>query len=90
MLTPSASSADVTADKDNVYQVCFTDPAQGTASAQYISEHNLATKVAVIYNNADAYSTGIYQTFDAKAKSWVLISSPCPPSLTTPPISPCR
>ena len=68
MLTPSASSADVTADKDNVYQVCFTDPAQGTASAQYISEHNLAAKVAVIYNNADAYSTGIYQTFDAKAK----------------------
>lgn len=68
MLTPSASSADVTADKDNVYQVCFTDPAQGTASAQYISEHNLASKVAVIYNNADAYSTGIYQTFDAKAK----------------------
>lgn len=68
MLTPSASSADVTADKDNVYHVCFTVQAQGTASAQYISEHNLATKVAVIYNNADAYSTGIYQTFDAKAK----------------------
>ena len=68
MLTPSASSADVTADKDNVYQVCFTDPAQGTASAQYIAEHKLAEKVAVIYNNADAYSTGIYQTFDAEAK----------------------
>ena len=68
MLTPSASSVDVTADKDNVYQVCFTDPAQGTASAEYISGHKLASKVAVIYNNADAYSTGIYQTFDAKAK----------------------
>ena len=68
MLTPSASSSDVTADKDNVYQVCFTDPAQGTASAQYIAEHKLAEKVAVIYNNADAYSTGIYQTFDAEAK----------------------
>ncbi len=68
MLTPSASSTDVIADKDNVYQVCFTDPAQGAASAQYISDHKLATKVAVIYNNADAYSTGIYQTFDAKAK----------------------
>jgi len=68
MLTPSASSTDVIADKDNVYQVCFTDPAQGAASAQYISDHALATKVAVIYNNADAYSTGIYQTFDAKAK----------------------
>ena len=67
MLTPSASSTDVIADKDNVYQVCFTDPAQGAASAQYISEHGLATKVAVIYNNADAYSTGIYQTFEAEA-----------------------
>ena len=67
MLTPSASSTAVTADKDNVYQVCFTDPAQGSASAEYIAEHNLATKVAVIYNNADAYSTGIYQTFADKA-----------------------
>ena len=68
MLTPSASSPDVTKDKDNVFQVCFTDPNQGTASAQYIAEHKLAEKVAVIYNNADAYSTGIYQTFDAEAK----------------------
>ena len=67
MLTPSASSTDVIANKDNVYQLCFTDPAQGSASAQYISEHELASKVAVIYNNADAYSTGIYQTFEAKA-----------------------
>ena len=73
MLTPSASSADGTADKDNVYQVCFTDPAQGTASAQYIAEHKLAEKVAVIYNNADAYSTGIYQTFDAEAKKLGLL-----------------
>lgn len=68
MLTPSASSTDVIKDKDNVYQICFTDPAQGTASAQYIFNKSLATKVAVIYNNADAYSTGIYQTFETKAK----------------------
>lgn len=67
MLTPSASSPEVTEGKDNVYQVCFTDPNQGSASAQYISEKGLATKIAVIYNNADAYSTGIYQTFTAKA-----------------------
>ena len=68
MLTPSASSPSVTADKDNMFQVCFSDPAQGSASAEYIAEHKLASKVAVIYNNADAYSTGIYQTFEAKAK----------------------
>ena len=68
MLTPSASSPDVTADKDNMYQLCFSDPNQGSASAKYIADNNLATKVAVIYNNADAYSTGIYQTFMASAK----------------------
>ena len=67
MLTPSASSTDVTADKDNVYQLCFTDPNQGSASAAVISEKQLGSKIAVIYNNADAYSTGIYQTFVQKA-----------------------
>lgn len=67
MLTPSASSTDVTADKDNVYQLCFTDPNQGSASAAVINEKKLGTKIAVIYNNADAYSTGIYQTFVAKS-----------------------
>ena len=68
MLTPSASSPDVTANKDNVFQVCFTDPNQGKASAAYINEKGLATKIAIIYNNADAYSTGIYQTFVEEAK----------------------
>ena len=67
MLTPSASSTDVTADKDNVYQLCFTDPNQGSASAAVINEKKLGTKIAVIYNNADAYSTGIYQTFVTKS-----------------------
>ncbi|MCR4585405.1 MAG: ABC transporter substrate-binding protein [Lachnospiraceae bacterium] len=67
MLTPSASSPDVVSGKDNVFQICFTDPNQGSASAQYIKDNNMATKVAIIYNNSDAYSTGIYQTFASKA-----------------------
>ena len=67
MLTPSASSVDVIDGKDNVFQVCFTDPNQGKASAAYINEKGLATKIAIIYNNADAYSTGIYQTFIEEA-----------------------
>lgn len=67
MLTPSASATSVTEGKDNVFQLCFADPNQGSASAQYIYDNKLATKVAIIYNNADAYSTGIYQTFKAKA-----------------------
>lgn len=75
-LTPSASSVNVLggeeigADnprKDNVFQMCFTDPNQGIASAQYIDEQKLGTKIAIIYNNADAYSTGIYQKFQEEA-----------------------
>lgn len=68
MLTPSASSPDVTADNDNVFQLCFIDPAQGVSGAEYFAAHDMKDKVAVIYNNADAYSTGIYQNFEAKAK----------------------
>ena len=68
-LTASATSTDVTAGKDNMFQVCFTDPTQGRISAQYIKENGLANKVAVIYNNADAYSTGIYEAFAAEAKN---------------------
>ena len=66
-ITPSGSSTKVIEGKDNVFQMCFTDPNQGTASAQYISEQNLATKVAVIYKNDDVYSTGIYEKFIEKA-----------------------
>ncbi len=66
-LTPSASSTDVTAGRDNVFQICFTDPNQGVTAAKYIAENKMATKIAVIYNNADAYSTGIYEAFAAEA-----------------------
>ncbi len=67
-LTPSASAVAVTAGKDNVFQMCFVDPNQGSASAQYISDKNLGKKVAIIWKNDDVYSTGIRETFVAKAK----------------------
>ncbi len=67
-LTPSASATDVTEGKDNMFQMCFSDPNQGSASAQYISDKKLGTKIAIIYKNDDVYSTGIYDTFMNKAK----------------------
>ena len=67
MLTPSASNPVVNEGKDNVYQVCFTDPNQGASSAQTIVSLGLGTKIAVIWNNAQDYSTSIYQSFMAKA-----------------------
>jgi len=66
-LTPSASSPDVTNGKDNVFQMCFTDPGQGVAAAKYLKDNGLGTKYAVIYNNGDAYSTGIAEAFIAEA-----------------------
>ena len=66
-LTPSASSTDVTAGRDNVFQMCFTDPNQGITAANYIKDAGLATKIAIIYNNGDAYSTGIAQAFETTA-----------------------
>lgn len=68
-ITPSASSPDVTDSKDNVFQMCFTDPNQGVTAANYVKDNNLATKVGVIYNNGDSYSTGIAQGFIEEAKA---------------------
>ena len=68
-LTPSASSPDVISGKDNVYQMCFSDPNQGTASAKYISEQKLGEKVFIIWKSDDNYSTGIKDKFVAEAKT---------------------
>ncbi len=66
-LTPSASSTAVTEGKDNVYQMCFMDPNQGSASAQYIFDQKLGEKIAIIWKNDDVYSKGIRDTFVDKA-----------------------
>lgn len=67
-LTPSASSLATTEGKDNVFQMCFTDPGQGAKSAEYISTKGLGSKIAIIWKNDDVYSKGLYDTFTAEAK----------------------
>ena len=65
-LTPSASGPTVTEGNDNVYQLCFSDPNQGVAVADYMAENYPDAKVGVIYNNADNYSSGIYDKFKSE------------------------
>ncbi len=65
-ITPSGSAVECVAN-DNAFRICFSDPNQGIASAQYIGENGLATKVAVIYDSSDVYSSGIYEKFAAEA-----------------------
>ena len=67
-LTPSGSATECVANP-NVFRVCFSDPNQGTAAAQYIGEHKLATKVAIIYDSSDVYSSGIEAKFIEEAKN---------------------
>ena len=66
-ITASGSSVDCIEGNDNVFQICFTDPNQGVGAADYIGENNLASKVAVIYDSSDVYSSGIYAKFKEEA-----------------------
>ncbi len=75
-LTPSGSSIEAI-KYDNAFRVCFSDPNQGMASAKYIGENAVATKVAVIYDSSDIYSSGIYQKFvsEAASQSFEIVSA---------------
>ena len=68
MLTPSASGASVIEYGDNIFQICFTDPNQGTASADYMAANSLGTTIGVIYDSSDVYSAGIFEKFQAQAE----------------------
>ena len=66
LLTPSGSAVACIAG-DNAFRVCFSDPDQGRASAQYIGEHGLATKIGIIYDSSSEYSDGIRESFVTEA-----------------------
>ena len=68
VLTPSASAQTVIETGDNVFQICFTDPNQGVASADYMATHDLGSTIGVIYDSSDVYSSGIYEKFAAEAQ----------------------
>ncbi|NMA93179.1 MAG: ABC transporter substrate-binding protein, partial [Clostridiales bacterium] len=68
-LTPSASSPNVVEGKDNIFQMCFTDPNQGSSAAQFIKDNFPGKKMAVIWKNDDSYSTVIRDKFVSESKA---------------------
>ena len=62
-ITPSGSALGCT-EYDNAFRLCFTDPLQGVTMADYAVNDRGFKKIAVIYNNADEYSTGIMEAFN--------------------------
>lgn len=65
-ITPSASQVECAAPA-NAFRICFTDPLQGAYAAEVIKEQKLGTKIAVIYDKSNDYSTGIQKAFEEEA-----------------------
>ena len=72
LFTPSASAVDCITAGSNEFRMCFTDPAQGAKSAQYISEKGLASKVAVLYDSMADYNVGVHDAFVAACPEYGL------------------
>ena len=68
LFTPSGTALDCITAGSNEFRMCFTDPAQGTKSAEFIGEHKLATKVAVLYDSMADYNSGVHDAFVAAAE----------------------
>ena len=63
LFTPSGSAVDCITAGSNEFRMCFTDPMQGSKSAEYIAEKGLATKVAVLYDSMADYNVGVHDAF---------------------------
>ena len=77
-ITPSGSNPGVTLTGDasdpnayygNIFQMCFTDPNQGVASADYLASNKLGEKIAIFYEDDIDYSTSIKDKFIEEAKA---------------------
>ena len=66
-LTPSASAESLALSGPNVFQMCFTDPNQGASAAELVSTKFAGSKVGIIYDSSDDYSTGLYNGFSTNA-----------------------
>lgn len=75
-ITPSGSAVQCVAG-ENAFRVCFSDPDQGKASAQYIGQNKLAKKVAIIYDSSSEYSDGIRESFISEAPNEGLEITSC-------------
>lgn len=75
-ITPSGS-AEACIANDNAFRICFSDPEQGRAMADYAIDSLGYTKIAVLYNNSDEYSTGLQTAFEeeVKAKGGEIVAS---------------
>ncbi|MDT8716710.1 ABC transporter substrate-binding protein [Clostridium sp. 19966] len=78
MVTGTATNAKVTQAGDYIFRTCFIDPFQGKVLANFATGTDLKAKTAaVLYNNGDAYSKGLADTFveSFKANGGTIVST---------------
>lgn len=63
MISPSSTNPQVTQIGDMIFRVCFIDPYQGFVMAKFTRENLKFGKVAVLYDQAQAYSKGLKDDF---------------------------
>lgn len=71
MITASSTAYDITTDRPSVFRTCFLDPFQAVQLARYIKDEGLS-KVAVMYDNGNEYSKGLYEAFMKEAETLAL------------------
>src|ERR1051326_4459716 len=69
MISPSSTNLRVTAGRDYVSRVCFTDDFQTYGIAKFVRENLKMTKAAVLYDQTQAYSKGVRDDFTKAFKS---------------------
>jgi branched-chain amino acid transport system substrate-binding protein len=68
MISPSSTNPDVTDVGDYVFRVCFLDDFQGWVDAKFAKENLKADKAAILYDQAQAYSSGLADYFEKAFK----------------------
>jgi branched-chain amino acid transport system substrate-binding protein len=66
MISPSSTNPSVTDVGDYIFRVCFLDDFQGWVGAKFAKDDLKAERVAILYDQAQSYSSGLADYF-AKA-----------------------
>lgn len=69
MISPSSTNPRVTAGRDFVFRVCFTDDFQAVAIARFVRENLKFSKAAILYDQSQAYSKGLRDEFTKSFKA---------------------
>jgi branched-chain amino acid transport system substrate-binding protein len=68
MISPSSTNPDVTDVGDYIFRVCFLDDFQGWVGAKFATDNLKATKAAILYDQGQAYSSGLADFFEKAFK----------------------